>query len=82
MSSRTPEPQLRTLRTQRTGRAGTADAWIARTDPAQLDVPRAAVPWLRRLPEGDGLPESGDIVILHTPVAFRWPHFAYAIARA
>lgn len=72
-----------TLRSASTPREqGTADAWIARIDPAQLDVPperqflgfdayRHAMDCLR----------PGDIVILTTPVAFRWPHFAYAIAK-
>jgi predicted dehydrogenase len=61
---------------------GTADAWISRLEPAQVEVPpdrrflgfdayRKAMECLR----------PGDIVILTTPVAFRWPHFAYAIAR-
>lgn len=72
-----------TLRSATTPRQqGTADSWIASIDPAQVDVPpdrrflgfdayRRAMDCLR----------PGDIVILTTPVAFRWPHFAYAITR-
>jgi predicted dehydrogenase len=62
--------------------AGTADSWVTGFDAAQVEVPpdrrfigfeayRAAMDCLR----------PGDVVILTTPVAFRWVHFAYAIER-
>lgn len=62
--------------------AGSADSWITGVSPDSVDVPpdrrflgfdayRKAMDCLR----------PGDVVILTTPVAFRWVHFAYAIAK-
>jgi len=61
---------------------GSADSWITGVNPNVVDVPpdrrflgfdayRKAMDCLR----------PGDVVILTTPVAFRWVHFAYAIAK-
>jgi predicted dehydrogenase len=62
--------------------AGTADSWVTGFDPAQIDVPAE-----RRFIGFEAYREAmdclcpGDVVILTTPVAFRWVHFAYAIER-
>ncbi len=61
---------------------GTADSWVRGHQAAQIEVPpdrrfvgfdayRKAMDCLR----------PGDIVILTTPVAFRWVHFAHAISK-
>lgn len=61
---------------------GSADTWIRGFDGAQVDVPPD-----RRFIGFDGYQKAmdclrpGDVVILTTPVAFRWVHFAYAIAK-
>lgn len=61
---------------------GTADSWISSIEPTQIDAPRE-----RRFVGFDAYQKAmdclqpGDIVILTTPVAFRWPHFAHAIAK-
>jgi predicted dehydrogenase len=72
-----------TLRNASTPRTqGTADSWIARIETDQVDVPPD-----RRFLGFDAYQKAmdclrpGDIVILTTPVAFRWPHFAYAIRK-
>ena len=72
-----------TLRTASAPRTqGTADSWIGSIDPTQLDVPAE-----RRFLGFDAYQRAmdclkpGDIVILTTPVAFRWVHFAGAIAK-
>jgi len=72
-----------TLRTASAPRTqGTADSWIARIDPAQVNVPPD-----RRFLGFDAYRKAmdclkpGGLVILTTPVAFRWPHFTYAIAK-
>ncbi len=41
----------------------------------------AAVPGLRRLPQGDRLPAPGDVAILTTHAAFRGPHLEYAVEK-
>lgn len=72
-----------TLRTASAPRmAGTADSWIARIDPTQVDVPpeRRFVGFDAYRQAMDSL-RPGDLAILTTPVAFRWVHFAYAIAK-
>lgn len=72
-----------TLRNASTPRMeGTADSWIASIDAAQVDVPpeRRFLGFDANQKAMDCL-KPGDIVILTTPVAFRWPHFTYAIAR-
>lgn len=62
--------------------AGTADAWIMGFEASQVDVPHE-----RQFRGFDAYQKAmdclkpGDVVILPTPVAFRWVHFAYAIAK-
>jgi predicted dehydrogenase len=71
-----------TLKNAATRRVGTADAWIEGFEAAQVDVPHE-----RRFLGFDAYRQAmdclraGDVVILTTPVAFRWVHFAYAIER-
>lgn len=61
---------------------GTADSWVTGFDAAAVDVPPE-----RRFLGFDAYQKAmdclkpGDIVILTTPVAFRWVHFKYAIAK-
>ncbi len=61
---------------------GSADSWVMGFEAAQVDVPPD-----RRFLGFDAYQKAmdclrpGDIVILTTPVAFRWVHFAYAIAK-
>ncbi len=61
---------------------GSADTWITGFDGAQVDVPQE-----RRFLGFDAYRKAmdclkpGDVVILTTPVAFRWVHFQYAIAK-
>ena len=61
---------------------GSADAWVMGFEPAQVDVPPE-----RRFLGFDAYQKAmdclkpGDVVILTTPVAFRWVHFTYAIAK-
>lgn len=61
---------------------GSADSWVTGVRASQVDVPperrfigfdayRKAMDCLR----------PGDVVIFATPVAFRWVHFTYAIAK-
>ena len=61
---------------------GSADTWVMGFEAAQVEVPperrflgfdayRKAMDCLR----------PGDVAILTTPVAFRWVHFTYAIAK-
>ncbi len=70
------------LKSAATRQAGTADSWIGGFQASQVDVPRErqflgfgayrqAMDCLR----------PGDVVILTTPVAFRWVHFAYALEK-
>jgi predicted dehydrogenase len=71
-----------TLKAAATRTVGTADAWITSFDAAQVDVPPE-----RRFLGFDAYEKAmaclkaGDVVILTTPVAFRWVHFAHAIAK-
>jgi predicted dehydrogenase len=61
---------------------GSADSWIQGFDAAQVEVPPE-----RRFLGFDAYQKAmdclkpGDVVILTTPVAFRWVHFSYAIAK-
>jgi predicted dehydrogenase len=61
---------------------GSADRWIMGVSAAQVDVPPE-----RRFLGFDAYQKAmdclqpGDVVILTTPVAFRWVHFAYAVAK-
>jgi len=64
----------------RTG--GSADSWVAGYEKTQVDVPVE-----RRFIGFDAYQKAmdclrpGDVVILTTPVAFRWVHFRYAIQK-
>ncbi len=61
---------------------GSADTWIMGFESAQVDVPPE-----RRFLGFDAYQKAmdclkpGDVVLLTTPVAFRWVHFTYAIAK-
>ena len=61
---------------------GSADSWVAGYQADQVDVPPE-----RRFLGFDAYQKAmdclrpGDVVILTTPVAFRWVHFRYAIAK-
>jgi predicted dehydrogenase len=70
------------LKSAATRKLGTADAWIDGFDGAQVDVPpeRQFLGFDAYQKAMDCL-KPGDVVILTTPVAFRWVHFAYAIAK-
>jgi predicted dehydrogenase len=61
---------------------GSADGWIMGYDAAQVEVPpdRQFLGFDAYRKAMDSL-RPGDIVILTTPVAFRWVHFAYAISK-
>ncbi len=67
-------------RTPRT--SGSADTWVMGFEADQVDVPPE-----RRFLGFDAYQKAmdclrpGDVVILTTPVAFRWVHFAYAIRK-
>ncbi len=71
-----------TLKSATVRSEGSADAWLLAINPNQVDVPPE-----RRFLGFDAYKQAmdclrpGDVVILTTPVAFRWPHFAYAIAK-
>ena len=62
--------------------AGSADAWVMGFKASQVEVPPE-----RRFLGFDAYQKAmdclkpGDVVILTTPVAFRWVHFTYAIAK-
>jgi predicted dehydrogenase len=61
---------------------GSADSWIQGFEAAQVEAPPE-----RRFLGFDAYQKAmdclrpGDVVILATPVAFRWVHFTYAIAK-
>ena len=61
---------------------GSADSWVMGVESAQVDVPPE-----RRFVGFDAYKKAmdclspGDIVIMATPVAFRWVHFTYAISK-
>ena len=62
--------------------SGSADTWVMGYQADQIDVPPE-----RRFLGFDAYQKAmdclrpGDVVILATPVAFRWVHFRYAIAK-
>jgi predicted dehydrogenase len=62
--------------------SGSADTWVMGYQAAQIDVPPE-----RRFLGFDAYQKAmdclgpGDVVILTTPVAFRWVHFRYAIQK-
>ena len=62
--------------------AGSADQWLMGFKPDQVEVPpeRKFLGFDAYQKAMDCL-KPGDVVILTTPVAFRWVHFAYAIAK-
>src|ERR1035437_3731993 len=70
------------LNSAATKTAGSADQWLMGFKSEQVDVPPE-----RRFLGFDAYQKAmdclrpGDIVILTTPVAFRWVHFTYAIAK-
>lgn len=65
-----------------TRQQGSADSWIRGFESSQVDVPRD-----RQFLGFDAYQKAmdclrpGDVVILTTPVAFRWVHFKYAITK-
>ena len=70
------------LKSAATRTQGSADAWISGYSASQVEVTPE-----RQFLGFDGYQKAmdclkpGDVVILTTPVAFRWVHFAYAIAK-
>ncbi len=62
--------------------SGSADTWVMGFEAAQVDVPleRRFLGFEAYQKAMDCL-RPGDVVILTTPVAFRWVHFAYAIRK-
>jgi predicted dehydrogenase len=71
-----------TLKSAAVRKTGTADAWISGYDASQVEAPpeRQFLGFEAYRKAMDCL-KPGDVVILTTPVAFRWVHFAYAIAK-
>ncbi len=73
---------LGALRQTADRKQGSADSWILGVKESQVDVPPE-----RRFIGFDAYQKAmdclnpGDVVILTTPVAFRWVHFGYAIAK-
>lgn len=71
-----------TLRSATAKVRGSADTWVMGFDASQVEVPPE-----RRFLGFDAYQKAmdclkaGDIVILTTPVAFRWVHFQYAVAK-
>ncbi|MGO8700665.1 MAG: Gfo/Idh/MocA family protein [Limisphaerales bacterium] len=61
---------------------GSADSWVTGFAASQIDVPpdRRFIGFDAYQKAMDCL-KPGDIVLLTTPVAFRWVHFTYAIAK-
>ncbi len=70
------------LKSAATRQVGTADAWLGGFRAEQVEVPaeRQFLGFDAYRKAMDCL-KPGDVVILTTPVAFRWVHFAYAIAK-
>ncbi|MBM3994884.1 MAG: Gfo/Idh/MocA family oxidoreductase [Planctomycetes bacterium] len=64
------------------GRLGTSHGYLQRTLGRQVDVPEARrfIGFNAYRQAMDSL-RAGDVVILATPPAFRWPMFAYAIEK-
>jgi predicted dehydrogenase len=73
---------LEVLKEAGTRQEGSADRWIMGFQASQVEVPPD-----RRFLGFDAYQKAmdclkpGDVVILTTPVAFRWVHFRYAIAK-
>ena len=62
--------------------AGSADQWVMGFKPTQVDVaPERMFLGFDAYQKAMDCLKPGDVVILTTPVAFRWVHFTYAIAR-
>jgi len=62
--------------------AGSADQWVMGFKPSQVDVtPERMFLGFDAYQKAMDCLKPGDVVILTTPVAFRWVHFTYAIAR-
>ncbi len=61
---------------------GSADSWVMGYEAEQIDVPveRRFIGFDAYQKAMDCL-KAGDVVILATPVAFRWVHFRYAIQK-
>ncbi|HEY5914267.1 MAG TPA: Gfo/Idh/MocA family oxidoreductase [Verrucomicrobiae bacterium] len=70
------------LKSAATKTDGSADQWLMGFQAAQVDVPpeRQFLGFDAYQKAMDCL-KPGDIVLLTTPVAFRWVHFTYAIAK-
>jgi len=70
------------LQSAATKMEGSADSWISGFQASQVDVPgeRQFLGFEAYKQAMDCL-RPGDVVILTTPVAFRWVHFQYAIAK-
>lgn len=70
------------LKSAATRTEGSADSWVAGLEAAQVEVPpeRRFLGFEAYQKAMDCL-KPGDVVILTTPVAFRWVHFTYAIAK-
>jgi predicted dehydrogenase len=70
------------LKSAATRAEGSADTWVMGFEASQADVPPE-----RRFVGFDAYQRAmeclrpGDVVILTTPVAFRWVHFSYAISK-
>jgi predicted dehydrogenase len=70
------------LKTAATRTEGSADIWLRGFSPDQVNVPRE-----RQFVGFDAYKKAmdclrpGDVVLFTTPVAFRWVHFQYAIAK-
>ena len=62
--------------------AGSADQWVMGFKPSQVDVaPERMFLGFDAYQKAMDCLKPGDVVILTTPVAFRWVHFTYAIAK-
>jgi len=71
-----------TLTSAATKVAGSADQWVMGFKPSQVDVaPERMFLGFDAYQKAMDCLKPGDVVILTTPVAFRWVHFTYAIAR-
>lgn len=70
------------LKSAATRTQGSADAWIMGFSAAQVEVtPERQFLGFDAYQKAMDCLKPGDVVILTTPVAFRWVHFAYAIAK-
>ena len=70
------------LKTTATDMAGSPDRWVTGFRGSQVEVaPEKRFLGLDAYRKAMDCLRPGDVVILTTPVAFRWVHFTYAIAR-